>query len=243
ANFFGLIRPSSAAGLTAKAVCCETAALFKHLQVPGPLPNSMAGDPELEITISRLVCDGILQIAQGSDWICGPAALRTDSLPPLEGSGGILAGLSLQAIKHAGSLESADSSDLSERLYRYNALPLTPQWLRRIPDGAAVEELLQIQVGGGCRRDLDQDWTRVSPEAEQGAWLAWNSRTISELPTDRVGYKLYLSPLPSHARVAFRAWLPAITTAGAYHFKIGSNVRGLLRSDKLVAYFGERPAL
>jgi hypothetical protein len=243
ANFFGLIRPRSATGLTAKAVCRETAELFQLLQHPGPLPTSIGRGPESEISLQRLVCDGILQIAQGSQWISGPAACRVGELPPFEESGRILARLSLEAIKHAASLESADGADLSYRLYRYNTLPLTPQWLRRIPSGAALEEYLQIQAGGDRRRNLDQGWTRSSPEAEHGAWQAWNSRTIPALRTGQTGVKLYLSPLPAHVRRAFRAWLPAITAAGAYHFKIGSDVRGLLRPDKMVAYFGERSAL
>lgn len=242
-NFFGLIRHRLAAGLTAKAVCRETADLFKLLQEPGPLPGSVAGESELETTLNLLVCDGVLQIARGLEWVCGPAAFDADQLPALEENRQALCALSLQAIHHAASLETADSADLSYHLYRYNTLPLTPQWLRRIPHGAALEEYLQIQVGGGCRRDLDQDWARVPPEAERDAWLAWNSRMVPAMRNGSIGYKLYLSPLPAHMQVAFRVWLPAITAAGAHHFKIGSNVRGLLRPDKMVAYFDQWPRL
>jgi hypothetical protein len=243
ANFFGLIRHSTATGLTTKGVSGEAAELFKLLQKPGRLPVALLGESESELIVSRLVYDGILQVAQGSEWICGPAACEVETLPLPEDSGRILAGLSLQAIRHAASLASADSKDLSSRLYLYNTLPLTPQWLRRIPGGTALEEYLQIQLGGGCRSELDRDWARASPEAEQGVWLAWSSRSSPWQRTGVVGYKLYLSALPLHLRVAFRAWLPAITAAGAYHFKIGSNARGLLRPDKIVAYFSDRAAL
>ncbi len=240
ANFFGLIRPRLATGLTIKAVSRDTAELFQVLVQPGPLPSSIAGELDSEVTIRCLVWDGVLQIAQGSEWICGPAAFHADKFTPCEETGQILARLSLQAIKHAASLESADSADLSRRLYRYNTLPLTPQWLRRIPDTPALEEYLQIQVGGSCRRDIDQDWTRASHAAEQEAWLAWNSRTILVQRTSSVGYKLYVSPLPAHLRDVFLVFIRAITAAGAHHFKIGSNVRGLLRPDKMVAYFHDR---
>jgi len=242
-DFFGLIRPRSANGLTIKAVCQQTAELFKLLQQPGRLPSSMVGDRDSEITVSRLVCDGILQIAQSSGWSCGASACRPDKFDAAEQSGQTLAGLSLQAIQHAASLEITDSADLSSRLYRYNTLPFTAQWLRRIPDGSALEQYLQIQVGGSCRQEIDQDWRRVSLATEQDAWLAWDSCAIPAQRTDAVGYKLYLSPLPAHLREVFRASIPAFTAAGAHHFKIGSNVRGLLRPDKMVAYFRDRPAL
>jgi len=242
-NFFGLIRPRSTTGLTTKAVCRETAELFTFLQMPGFLPTFAVDMPDSEITISRLVCDGVLQIAQGSEWICGPAACHAYNRAPTEETGRILAALSLQAIKHAASLEGADGADLSGRLYRYNTLPLTPQWLRRIPDGAALEEYLQIQVGGSCRKGIDQDWTRSTLTANQEVWLAWDSRTVPAQRIDAVGYKLYVSPLPAHLREVFRLSIPAITAARAHHFKIGSNVRGLLRPDKMVAYFHDRPAL
>ncbi len=155
---------------------------------------------------------------------------------------GALADLSLQALRHAAALGAGNALELSGHLYRYNTLPLTPQWLRRIPDHNVVEEYLQIQAGGCNRRELDREWTRVPLAAEQSAWLAWTSRTIS-IPAKTTTYKLYLSPLACRLREAFRVWLTAITAAGAFHFKMGSKVRGLLRPDKMVAYFGDRDAL
>jgi hypothetical protein len=243
-DFCGLLRPRLAAGLTTKAVSREIAKLLDILNEPGPLPTFITNDPEFELVISRLVCDGILQIARGAGWICGPAVWPADHSAD-EKSGGLLAEMSIRALQHAELLECSDAVELSALLYRYNTLPLTPQWLRRIPDDAALEEYLQIQSGGASRRDLDQGWTRVFTGSEkpgsQSPWLAWNSRTILRSQTNRAGYKLYLSPLPAHLREAFRVWLPA--TAGAYHFKIGSNVRGLLRPDKMVAYFDDLLAL
>ena len=242
-SFHGLIRLRSTKGSTAKAVCHETARLFLLLQEPGSLPHAILSESDAELTISQLVCDGILQIAHGREWLCGPAACRADGWTAAESSGRILADLSLQALKHAESLETVDAMELSACLYRYNTLPLTPQWLRRIPDGTALEEYLQIQVGGSGRRVLDQGWVRVSPETDRDPWLAWTSLSIPAPQPGAAGYKLYLSPLPSHLRDAFRIFLPAITANGAHHFKVGSNVRGLLRPDKIVAYFTDLPSL
>jgi hypothetical protein len=241
ADFAGLLRSRSAEGKTAKAVCSNTAWLFETLKEPGPLPSRVFAElgSDSERTISRLVLDGILQIAEGTEWACGPDAYHADQISPSIEPKGILADLSLRALQHAAALMSADAGELSSRLYQYNTLPLTPAWLRRIPHGSALEEYLQIQVGGRNRRDLDLGWTRVSPETGTSPWIAWSSRAISAHPGCVVGYKLYLSPLPSLVRDVFRVWLSTITEAKAHHFKVGADARGLLRPDKMVAYFSD----
>ncbi len=241
-SFCGIVRPRSA-GLTAKAVCGQTANLLDLLREPGPLPASVLSHPESELFVSRLVCDGILQVTQRSEWVFGPAACRVRDCTQQENSGRLLSKLSLKAIRHVAALETACLRELGSHLYRYNTLPLTPQWLRRIPSRNALEEYLQIQVGGSCRRDLDRNWTRSMPVGDEDPWLGWNSQVSRALPKNCAGYKLYLSPLPALLRDAFWIWVRAITKAGAYHFKIGSNVRGMLRPDKMVAYFGDLSAV
>ena len=241
-NFCGIIRPRTATGLTVKAVCDETARLLNFLSEPAPLPRFALGDVASELIVN-LVYDGILQVAEGAEWICGPAVCRADMPGEAGEEAGVLANLSLQAIRHAAALETADAKELSSCLFRYNTLPVTPRWLQRIPDREALEQYLQIEPGGSSRRELDRSWARVSPEAERGVWMAWNSRSVPAPDKDLRGYKLYSSPHPSHLRESFRAWLHAIIEAGAYHFKIGGDVRGLLRADKMVAYFADWTAL
>ena len=240
-SFYGIVRSRFATGLSPKSVSRDTAHLLIALQEPRQLPDRVTADADAMLAVTQLVCDGILQVAGEPGWLCGPAACRFDATTSEEPPG-ILADLSLRALKHAAALRTGDTTELSGHLYRYNLLPLTPEWLRRFSDNTAVQEYLQIQAGGRVRWELDRFWTRVSPVAEQGAWMAWSSRTIA-MPPDAATCKLYLSPLPSRLRDAFRIWLAAITAAGAFHFKIGNDVRGLLRPDKMVAYFGDRAAL
>lgn len=240
-SFYGIVRSRFATGLSTKSVSHDTADLLVALKIPQQLPDRLVADEDAMLMITQLVCDGILQIACESQWLCGPSACRFDVLSPEE-TEGTLAALSLRALKHAAALRTGDTAELSAHLYRYNSLPLTPEWLRRFPDNAAVQEYLRIQGGGRVRWEVDRAWTRMPPAAEQGAWMAWSSRT-APMPTDTNTYKLYLSPLPAHLRDAFRVFLTAITAAGAFHFKIGNDVRGLLRPDKIVAYFAERAAL
>jgi hypothetical protein len=240
-TFYGILRSRFATGPSPKSVSRDTADLLFALKEPQQLPDRVVHDADAMLAVTQLVCDGILQVAGESGWLCGPAACHFDTTTPQEPPG-VLAALSLRSLKHAAALRTGDTAELSGHLYRYNSLPLTPEWLRRLPDNTAVQEYLQIQSGAGVRWELDRAWTRVPPAAEQGAWMAWSSRTIA-MPVDTTTYKLYLSPLPSHLRDAFRIWLAAITAGGAFHCKIGNDVRGLLRPDKMVAYFGDRAAL
>jgi len=239
-SFCGVVRSRTAPGLTVKAASHDTAALLKSLKEPGRLPDTALRGSGAELAITQMVWDGVLQIARGAEWICGPAAcsLATTSAP-IEQQGA-LGTLSLQAIQDAAALRANSAMQLYGILYRYNTLPLAPQWVRRIPSRAALEAYLHIGAAG--RSELNSAWTYAFPGAKKGPWLAWISRTAVWRRHTRT-YKLYLSPLPVHLREAFRVWLTAITAAGAFHFKLGSDVRGLLRPDKMVAYFTDRAAL
>jgi len=237
-DFCGVIRPRSKNGLTAKAICRKTAELFECLRHAGPLPSFVVNDELLVREITGLVCDGILQVADGFAWVCGPAAMSVPDEFAYSAAGkGALANLSLQALQHTASLATADASEISACLYQYNTLPLTPRWLRRLPDQATIEECMGIDIGGRNRRTLDRGWTRVLTQVDNDHWLAWNSRTLTGEP-ETISYKLYLSPHPTFLQEAFDVWLPVITGL-ALHFKIGGNIRGLLRPDKMVAYFGD----
>jgi hypothetical protein len=240
-SFYGVVRSRTAPGLSAKAVSHGTAALLKALKEPGRLPEQALRDSAAELAITQLLWDGVLQLAQGANWICGPAACSLATKASLEPQGA-LGNLSLQAIQDAAALRAGSAMQLYGTLYRYNSLPLTPHWLRRISSRAALEDYLQIGAAGRNRSELDRGWTYAFPVAKKGPWLAWISRASTWRPHTTT-YKLYLSPLPVHLRETFPVWLAAITAAGAFHFKVGSEVRGLLRPDKMVAYFTQRAAL
>jgi hypothetical protein len=98
-----------------------------------------------------------------------------------------------------------------------------------------VRAYLGIAPGGPHRKLLDQTW-HSSPPSE--AWLSWHSRK-PEPTTDPGGatWKLYVSPAPEALAEGFGAVLEALAAARAGQFKIGSGAAGLLRPDKIVAYF------
>jgi hypothetical protein len=234
-DFYGVLRPRDpASGLGIKSVDREIALLFLTLREPGPLPSyvrTVLGG-ETARTVARLVADGILEVDEGGAFVSGPAAFA--------GAGGQagrgrLAELSLAALRYGQALGVDDPRTLSFRLYGYNHHPVTPRWKRLLASPGAVETHLGIAAGGARRRLLDRFWTPLEPTA---AWLSWHLRS-GEHPSraDGAAFKLYVSPAPEALAEGFGEILEALAAARAPRFKIGADAAGLLRPDKIVAYF------
>jgi hypothetical protein len=136
---------------------------------------------------------------------------------------------------------------ISARLYFYNRLPISAYWMDRFPGQDAVAECLGIANGGSMRRYLERRWTRLKPSSEFEGWFQWQSLQPEPDSASQTGarqiYKLYLSPKPEHVPDAFEAFAEGLTDSGAHHFKVGWDVAGLLRPDKMVAYFWNFRAL
>ncbi|HEY0558447.1 MAG TPA: hypothetical protein VGG20_29620 [Thermoanaerobaculia bacterium] len=243
-DFYGVLRPregaaGSLAGMTVKAVDRETALLFLTLREPGSLPayvRTVLAEAAGR-TVARLVADGILEIERDDAFVSGPAALSLglnteEARAPGEGR---LARLSVAALQYGQALAIDDPLRLSFRLYGYNRRPLTPRWQRTLASADAVQAHLGIAPGGVHRPLLDRAWRASSPSE---AWLSWRSRN-RQPPTAEGGatWKLYISPAPEALAASFGAVLEALAAGKAAQFKIGAGAAGLLRPDKIVAYF------
>lgn len=236
-GFYGVLRPRGDSGLGVRSVDRDTALLFLTLREPGPLPvyaRGMLGEAAGR-TVARLVADGVLEVADGNAFVSGAAALRLLGGGAEELGNGRIAALSLAALRHAEALPVDDVSRLSWGLYAFNRHPLTPYWRRTLPSAEAVEHHLGISLGGSNQRRLDRSWVRLPMEG----WLSWGTRGRDRAPSSWAGstYKLYVSPAPEALAESFGAVLDALADARAYQFKIGPDAAGLLRSDKIVAYF------
>jgi len=233
-DFYGILRPlAGTPGLGVKSVDRETALLFLTLREPGPLPSyvrALLGEAA-GTAMARLVADGILEIEKGGAFVSGAAAFESREAP---GGEGRLARLSIAALRYGQALAVDDPLRLSFRLYGYNRRPLTPAWQRMLPDSEAVRKWLGIAPGGANRPRLDRTW-RSSPPSE--AWLSWRSRREEPASPGGATWKLYVSPAPEALPESFGAVLDALGAARAGQFKIGAGAAGLLRPDKIVAYF------
>jgi len=239
-GFYGILRLREGAGLGVKSVDRDTALLFLTLCEPGALPEyvrASLGDAAAR-TVARLVADGILEIESGGGFVSGAAAAGLlQETAGREASASRLAELSRSALRYGQALAVDDPFLLSWRLYTYNHRPLTPRWQRRLPTADAVERYLGIAAGGACRPLLERRWTATGTSP----WLSWRARTRGAAedrrPSGEPTWKLYVSPLPETLADGFGAVLEAFAAGRASHFKIGADAAGLLRPDKIVAYF------
>jgi hypothetical protein len=237
---YGLLRPIPGSSLPILAVCRETALIFLTLRVPGPLPGyaesifSIGDGRELK----RLICDRILEVAGSEGYVSGPeACVRLG----LDGSLGVgrLARLSHAALRYGQALELKDPSALSLRLYLYNQQPASAGWRRRLSAGLHAAEFLGIARGGSNERALRRAWRSVDgPEG-------WHFFTAQAPKPSAAGSpcKLYVSPLAEVLPEALRVAIQTLAGTEAQQFKVGAHLYGILRPDKLVAYFASKEGL
>lgn len=244
-DFYGVLRPRHRAGASAalgvKSVDRETALLFLTLREPGPLPSymqAMLGDGARRV-VARLVADSILEVEQAPGeprFVSGAAALALfGEHRSGGGAGGRLAEISLAALRYAQDLAETDALSLSFRLYGYNRRPLTPRWKRLLPKGESVLAWLGVGPGGPRRQLAERAWERTGGSTEW--WLSWRSRQDSDLSGGGATWKLYVSPVPEAMPESFGDILEALAVGRAAQFKIGADALGMLRADKMVAYF------
>jgi hypothetical protein len=223
-----------------KSVSKDTALLLLTLQTAAPLPSYVMNElgDRCDSVIGQMVLDGILEIESNGEMLSAPAAQKLffggRDAPE---SSARLATLSRRALEYAQTLGIVDTAVLSERLYAYNRVPASTRWRRLLSDGSAAELHLGIR-DAKIARTLAGAWTRLPPQAN-GAWIAWQARRASSYGDAATTYKLYVSPACTQLRAAFAATVDAASRSSAFHWKIGKDVCGLLRPDKIVVYFRE----
>jgi hypothetical protein len=213
---------------------------------PGPLPayvTTRLGADGNE-AIARLVLDRILEIDSAGTFLSGADAHPlVYAEPPSAETGDVLARLSLEAVRYGQGLDLRDSTQLSARLYYYNRLPASPAWRRRLPSPDALAEHLEIHPAGRNRPVLETHWHTLPPRVDNPGWHSWVSAHPDRARVGSRSFKLYVSPGGEQLREAFTATLEVLTAVRAPSFKVGRDLSGVLRPDKLVAYFDRLDAV
>lgn len=240
-DFYGLLCSRERTDLGVKSVCRDTALLYLTMGTPGKLPAYVRGlfGDQSNHAIAELVLDGVLEINANGTFVSGPRAHRLiySESSPAEPRG-FLASRSIAALKYAEALGLRDSQKLSARLYCYGRQPLSPHWTRRFPTRGAVSEFLGIDAKSATRSSLDQNWLSIPSSEPDDAWLSWKSRSPRQAQSaSELAYKLYVSPDVEFTRDAFQTTVKVMSEVRAPSFKVGGDVYGLLRPDKLVVYF------
>jgi hypothetical protein len=145
--------------------------------------------------------------------------------------------LSRRAVEYAAALALDDVAELAGRLYRYNSLPDSPAWRRRVPDERAAIRLLALErrgPGRGGRRAKSAGDTH-----RRAIWQIWDAAAAPSRPR----CKLYVSPRPAQTGEACLALLAELGRPhGPVSVKVAVDPASLLRPDRLIGYFATRSA-
>ena len=251
-EFYGVLRPAGDSRMTVKSVSRETALLFLTMKEPGALPEYaralLAADKGAGI--SRLVLDQVLEIEDAGRFLSGAEAYELLYGPSASHSAtGGLQELSRRALQYGAALDLADPFQLSLRLYNYHRLPITSRWRDAYPNRQAVAERLGVRSGGRYAAFVSSHWHEAgnaddadgdgqNKESEHAGWLSWaNRRRRASSAVTPTTHKLYVSPPPQFVENVFAIALRALTDTRVLQLKVGADVEGLLRPDKIVAYF------
>lgn len=248
-DFFGLLIARSPKEDATKAVCLDTARLFDALRKPGGLPTRVIeplGARANEV-IAKLVLDGVLELQQGSDFVSGPKAfIHLFPEPPEYSLCGPVGDLTMQALRSAEHMLGAGHGRLASYLYRYNTAPASPRWRSRLPNRQSVLDHLSTPLVPWTRTAVHRTWTLAEGLDPGSRWIVWKRTGIGADPAEfrrLTTHKLYVSPTCDSLRDALHSTIPVLTDSRAFAFKVGSDLPGLLRPDKLVAYFAHHEDL
>jgi len=197
------------------------------------LPTSEEqGDAAREVL--RLILDGALEIETDNGYVSGPAAWRTlfgDCV--IERCSGTIADLSIAALRFATDLDIRNINAIAASLYGFNFAPATPAWRRRLPSPAAVDRFLDTDTIGR-NPSLSRTWKR---QPAQPGFICWTAASAPSRKTAKgKRYKLYISPGIECMPECFRRAVEIIPHHNAHSFKVGADLCGLLRADKMIVY-------
>ena len=231
---FGVLVSHKIPELGVQAVEKGGAQLLSRLLIPGRVSDCVS-DP---LELARLVLDGILEYRYKGNFVTGPAAYSAlfHEPVPTQNPADNIAAMSFEALRLAQQLTTTDAKQIAAWLYRFNCIPFSPTWARCLANPKLIEEYLGLGPNGNVRCLLEEHFTAF----EVLGWRAWRRvGTVDSVETSPLVYKLYISPHPSVLPKAFFDTVDLFARSGVTAFKMGNNAHGLLRPDKLIAYFQE----
>ena len=142
--------------------------------------------------------------------------------------------LSLAALRMAASSSLSDPAVIAQWLYRFGTVPRDLAIERDFGPDDDPMAVLGMTIGGGARRRLEAAYEATS----FSGWYSF-ARMASAAQLSPI-CKLYISPRPEALAYAFPLIADELVRIEVRSFKVGRGIEGLLRPDKIVAYFDER---
>ncbi len=234
---YGVLRSRASPPVNLAAICHNTARLFRALQRPGRLPALVTdGDPDGgNLVVATLVLDGLLELETDRGFVSGADAFpHVFDGPPAPLPRHRTGRLSVEALQYGHRLGLTDAGALTARLYRYHTLPASPRLERWEPLlVTAVRSLLARPAPPATA-----PWRPPRWPASTAGWLAWTRiASAPERGRPETPCKLYLSPACDDLLEVLPLAVDILLRSRATAFKLGNGLSGVLRPDKLVAYF------
>jgi len=145
--------------------------------------------------------------------------------------------LSERALFLAAALGIGGKKRLARWLYQFGTVPRGPEVERNFGHGDDAMGVLGLTPGGAARVLLEETY-------EVTTFPGWLSFTSELAPiVEQAAFKLYVSPHPTALATAFPVIAEVFKQMNVRSFKVGRGIEGLLRPDKLVAYFNDHATL
>ncbi len=236
---FGVALPADDSGRVIE-VDTETALLFHVLEEAGPLPDHVLAilDEQTRHRLSDFILSGLLELQEGERFVSGAEA---EGLMLNTGSGeDATSRLSHQAIARLFQYPVQSSLQVIQRLYSHNRIPNSNLWRRRLIDDTAFLGISSLDAAWQSS-DSATGWHYLSRASQQPGHH--RDRVHDNADGCRDEAKLYISVQPNDLPDALAITANILKHHDCDSFKVGAGVEGVLRPDKLVAYFPSLDAL
>ena len=147
---------------------------------------------------------------------------------------GHIALLSSTGLRMAAAVSPAETAAVARWLYRFGTLPRGPAIERDFGSDDEPMAVLGMNKGGRTRRILEAAYDAATI---QGWYSFTEPNGLDQLPR---ACKLYISPRPEALTDAFPIIAEQLVRFKVRSFKVGRGIEGLLRPDKIIAYFEGR---
>jgi hypothetical protein len=242
-----VLRPRDPGAGAAFEVNAATARLVRAVRRPQVLRDVVHAPlaPDDEASVTRLVLDGVLEIEVDGRFVSGlDAWAHLYGPPPRRAAQHRSTRLTLEALAYGERLMPMPVTLLAYRLYRFNTIPASPRWRARFPSSSVVSDHLGIPGLERQPRFRERGWVAHPRLGREQPWLSFTRTTAARAHAlDAPMHKLYVSPEVARVRDAFQIVARLVVRSDALAFKVGGDVFGVLRPDKLVVYFASRKAL
>jgi hypothetical protein len=251
ADVYGVFSPTTpGSGQTVKVAYHELALIYFHLTQSPLLPHYLTGSPgdSLNQVIAQLVLDQVLEIKWNEKFVSGMHATEALFGKALYGHlqvPGFISSLSKQGIEYALYLDEVEMKTIAHKLYTYNTTPWDSSLKRDFSETTDTRDYVFSASRSSLISIINKEWQLINDPAKD-PWLGWSRRYFDELSSgeiDKGTYKLYISPVIRDLPKVMNVVLPILTASKAFSFKIGNGIQGLLRPDKMVAYFNNRSSM